>query len=221
MLGVQQYTDANNGIIFLATTDYQPSYSAVLRIGKYVPANPKVFQCSKADGLAYLKNAGTTKGNIAKGTRYYGRSGTDHYAVDNWRELAVCDAMAYTVNYKGRHHNGNPGENFVEDVYNKSIKILNQKDTNNSRSLICSKVKSPSTYMFNIDGKRQDGNAHHMTLWYSPKSWAGAPWAVHSSDKANAGWLDGHVEFADNAKLRSHVWGAKPEGNEAAIEWQM
>lgn len=221
MMGVQQYCDTNGGVICLAGTARQPSYSALLRIGKYLPANPKGFQCSKADGVAVAKKLGMKKSDFGQAARYWGHNKPDNYAVDNWVDLAVCDGMAYTVNYKGRHHNGDASKAYSSDSYNKSIYIANPDDKDNSRILNTLRIKNASTFMFMIDGKRQNGEAHHMSLWFTPKSWAGAPWATHAKETANAGWLDGHVEFADEFKLKSFVWGCKPENQSEIIDWQL
>ena len=94
--------------------------------------------------------------------------------------------------------------------------------TDNSRMLNTLRIKNASTFMFIIDGKRQNGEAHHMKLWFTPKSWAGVPWAANAKEgTANAGWLDGHVEGADEFKLKSFVWGCKPENQSEIIDWQL
>ena len=220
MLAVQQYLDNNNNLIYLQATARQPSYSAVLRHGKYMSTNPKQWQCSKADGVAYASKAGKKKGDFGSVARYWGRNRPDSYAVDNWLDLAVIDSMSYTVNYKARHHNGNPAKTYAADAYNKQLYIAIPEDKDNSRTLVAAKVKGPSTFLFNLDGKRQDGEAHHMTLWFTPKSWAAAPWATHTKEMVNSGWLDGHVEFADEFRLKSYVWGSRPENAGDVIDWQ-
>ena len=74
--------------------------------------------------------------------------------------------------------------------------------------------------MFALDGKRQGHAAHHMTLWYVSKSWAGNPWAAHGGDRTNTGFLDGHVAFSSTADLLTNLWGLNPEGTAGAvIEW--
>ena len=229
MSAVQQYCDNNKGLIFTqSVSNIQPSYSFLLRYGKYLPAKAQLFQCPKADGLAYIKSQNHSTSN------YSGRiyAGKDTYSgVENWQELAVCDTYSYTVNYKVRHHTRGPNNTYDNNKpYEKSIfgytkkKVTDSNGNSNggnddARYVITGKIKSPSTFIFILDGKRQGFNAHHQTLWYTPKSWGANPWAAHGGEKANAGMLDGHVEFVDNYKLLSNLWGSQPEGKEAKIDW--
>ena len=221
MSAVQQYCDNNNGLIFAASKDkIQPAYSFAIRHGKYLPPKPAIFQCSKADGLAYAKSKGYGKGSFSQAARYYG--GKDNYNVDNYQELGVCDTFAYTVNYKVRHHTRGAGTTFDNNkTYEKSIyKHTDKAGSDDARCVVTQKVKSASTFVFVIDGKRQDYEAHHMTLWYAPKSWAGNPWAAHGGDRANTGFLDGHVGWSGTVDFLNNIWGLNPEGNAGAIiEW--
>ena len=232
MSAVQQYCDNNNGLIFAqAVTDVQPSYSFVLRYGKYLPGKASLFQCPKADGMAYARLKGYGKNSFSSTCRYWG--GKDNYAPDNYIELGTCDIFAYTVNYKLRHHTRGADAQFENGkAYEKSLIHYTKKKTTNSngtstgsddaRCLITTKVKSASTFIFALDGKRQDYAAHHMTLWYAPKSWAGNPWAAHGGERANTGFLDGHVGWSGTADLITNLWGLNPEGTAGAvIEWAL
>ena len=224
MSAVQQYCENNNGLILTQhVNNIQPSYAFLLRYGKYLPGKPALFQCSKADGVAFAKSQGWGKGSFSGTARYYGAGSPDGYAVDNWMDLAVCDLLAYTVNYKVRHHTRGAEVKYDNNkAYEKSIyyHTAGKSVSDDARVIVTKKVKSPSTFIFALDGKRQGHAAHHMTLWYASKSWAGNPWAAHGSDRTNTGFLDGHVAFSSTADLLTNLWGLNPEGTAGAvIEW--
>ena len=219
MTAVLQYLDSNNGLIHLqASGTYQPSYSFLIRWSKLMSANPKMYQCPKFDSLAYIRKSNKGKDD-SKAARYY--FGKDNYNVANWQELLACDGYAYSVNYKGRHHTGDPSVAYNNNsTYSKAIYIANPGNTSDLRSLNSKNVKNPSTYLFLADGKRSGDMVHSMSLWcISAGTWAGTVTDHHEKEKVLAGWLDGHVAMADDFKLKSWLWGSNPEGKNSGIQF--
>ena len=218
MTAVLQYLDSNNGLINLqANGKNQPAYSFLLRWSRLLPPNPKLFQCPKMDALAYI-NAKNKGKNEAQAARYY--FGKDNYDVSNWKELLACDGFAYSVNYKCRHHTGDPQVKYNNNGYGRAIYSPHPANSSDLRTLNSKMVKNPSTFLFIADGKRSDGQAHSMALWcISAGNWAGTVTDHHEKEKVLAGWLDGHVEMADEFKLKSWLWGADPEGKGKGIEF--
>lgn len=89
---------------------------------------------------------------------------------------------------------------YVENQEQKEL--VRSTGADGSRGLSFNQLRSPSSFLFITDGKRNDRNSSHSKLW--PKAavtWAALPYVGHSSNSLPVGWADGHVSMADNGKL--------------------
>lgn len=217
MSAVQQYFDNNNGLIYgQYGTDTWPSYSFVLRTGKYLAGHPKFFQCSKADGVGYIKlnNGGgnTIFTKFNKNVNPYADESTKY-------EYMAVDHYPYSVNYSALQHSGsredyldaNAGNAYIKHPASNDVRVINSKG-----------VRNPAGFYFIADGKtyKNNGyNAHLLTLWFKKTTWGAQPWAAHRSERMNSGWLDGHVEAADRAKINNCIYGIKYNNSAATVEF--
>ena len=217
MLAVHQYLDNNNGIIYgqYGSTTW-PSYSFALRTGNYLPAHSRNFQCSKADGVGYIKIGNRSASAIF--TKF--NKNKDPYADEATKyEYMAIDHYAYSINYSFLQHSGSR-ENYL-DANNGKAKIKHP-DSNDICALISHGVKKPAGFLFIADGKTYGSNgynAHLLTLWFKKTTWGAQPWAAHSSERMNTAWLDGHVEAADRAKINHNIYGIQYNNSVATVEF--
>ena len=206
MLGYLQYLDNNKGIGPTSGSDgnKQPSYSFLLRHGKYV-TNYKAAHCPKTDPIGYIRYQKMTDTNGWTVHKNY--LGKPQYAgFADWHERLAIDEFSYSANYKCfQPIEGKTGENIVGD--GAAIRYKSG-DSTDFCWLASGKVRKPATFLFLADGVLNKSrtpfqHVHFIRMYFrAPTSYhCGTPFDAHREQAINVGWLDGHVSLADKGEL--------------------
>lgn len=116
----------------------------------------------------------------------------------------------YSNNYIGMHYGHNVG---ITSWRAPEDKMFSAKA-----------VKSPSTFVFILDGKKSGSNRNGSKFWknavVSSLTWSATPWTAHNQGLAvTAAYLDGHVASESCAKLLQVVDPALDFVSDARASW--
>lgn len=217
MVGYQQYGDNYNGITPLGSFEAvgMGTYSFMLRVLKY-QTNFKISFCPETNPLGYIAKRKFSDANGLAVHKVW-RGVQQYSGVADWRERLAMDEFAYSVNYQLHNQAG-----VTSGTMNREAQVALPGSTqNNNNVLNTNKVKKPTTFIVIGDGIKIDsseGNRFryvHGTQFYNTiNTWGAVPFDIHRERAVNVGYLDGHVNLADEGELRTNFrnvdWGFVP-----------